>query len=250
VSLTKQWIDFGPDKAFRGYLAYPASSTPLPALILIQEAWGVDAHIQDAVERYAAAGYVVLSPDLYWKDGGRPKGLSDAELAEIKAGLGKPGAVMGPEVQALFAGIQAERPRHLAMLLAAAAWLKDSCEACKGSKLGAMGFCMGGGLAGQLAADQPGLAASIIFYGQAIPPDSIPKVGCKVLCFHGQSDTRLVEPLPACEAAMKAAGKDMEVHVYQGAGHAFFNDTRPSYNATAARDAFARSLQFLNQALS
>ncbi len=129
MSLTKQWIDFGPEKALRGYLAYRASSPPRPALILIQEAWGVDApHPGRRRACYAAVGYVVLSPDLYWKDGGRPKGQSDAELAEIKAGLGKPGAVMGPEVQALFAGIQAERPRHLAMLLAAAAWLKDSCE--------------------------------------------------------------------------------------------------------------------------
>jgi carboxymethylenebutenolidase len=250
VSLTTQWIDFGPGNAYHGYLAYPASTSPLPALILIQEAWGVDAHIQDAVQRYAAAGYVVLSPDLYWKDGGRPEALTDARLGEIKAALGKPGAAMGPEVQSLFAGIQAERPRHLAMLQAAAAWLKDSCPQSHGTKLGALGFCMGGGLAGQLAADQPGLAASIIFYGQAIPAESIPKVGCKVLCFHGQSDTRLMEPLPAFESAMKAAGKDLEVHVYPGAGHAFFNDTRPSYNPAAARDAFARSLQFLNQALS
>ena len=249
MPLTTQWIDFGPGNAFRGYLAHERTGFPLPGLLLIQEAWGVDAHIREVSERFAAAGYAVLAPDLYAENGKRLPGFGDEELANVKASL-VPGTAPSPSTQSLFAGLQAQRPKHLEILHAAAAWLKETCPASKGAKLGSLGFCMGGGLSGQLAAEGLGLAAAVIFYGQAIPEDAIPRVGCEVLCFHGLTDTRLVEPLPAFEKAMKAAGKDLEVHVYHNAGHAFFNDTRPTYNAAASRDAFARSLQFLNQALS
>jgi carboxymethylenebutenolidase len=266
MALKTHWADFGPEQAYRGYVAHPAAGGPAPALLVIQEAWGVDAHIEDAARRFADAGYSVLAPDLFTVNYKRPEHLQAERLEEVKLFINTLGATPRDEALAklpkdqsarisdtlgkLFAGSTESRDQHLAILKAAAAWLRQQPSA-QGQKLGSVGFCMGGGLSGILAATEGvNLSAAIIFYGSAVPDALIPKVGCKILALHGQSDTRLVEPLPAFEKAMQAAGKDLEVHVYPGAGHAFFNDTRPSFNAHASRDAFARSLSFLNQALA
>lgn len=268
----EEWISFGPEGAFRGYLALREQAEPQPCLLLIQEAWGVDGHIQDLSRRFASAGYVVLAPDLYSQRGQRPEELSEARVAEAKGFLNSlaPGAWSRPEerdaalaklpqdtgarisqsMQRIFSGIGADRPRHLEILHAAAAWLRDSCPASRGRKMGAIGFCMGGGLAGALAALEKGLSASVIFYGQAPGPGLIPQIGCPVMALHGEADTRLVQGLPDFERAMKEAGKDLRVKVYAGAGHAFLNDTRTSYHAGASRDAFARSLAFFSETLA
>ena len=266
MALKTHWTDFGPGQAYRGYVAHPAAGLPAPGLLLIQEAWGVDAHIQEVAERFANAGYSVLAPDLYTVDYKRPPHLEAGRLEEAKLfinGLGPTprdealaklpaaeSARIGETLGKLFAGAPEARAQHLAILTAAAAWLRLQPSA-QGQKLGSVGFCMGGGLSGLLAATEGiGLSGAIIFYGMGVPESLIPQVGCKLLALHGQTDTRLVESLPAFEKAMQASGKDLEVHVYPGAGHAFFNDTRPSFNASASRDAFARSLRFLNQALA
>ena len=152
-------------------------------------------------------------------------------------------------MEKLFSGILPSRPKHLEILGQAAAWLKSRPEA-SGQKLGALGFCMGGGLAGLLACQGLGLAASVIFYGQGIPKELMGKCECKVLAFYGEKDRRLLEPLPEFEHEMQEAGRDLEARVYPGAGHAFFNDTRPSFHAAAAADSFARSLAFLKERLS
>ena len=272
MALQGSWINFGKGDAWRGYFAYPEPAPKLPALVLIQEAWGVDAHIQDVARRFAAQGYAVLAPDLFAKDGKRPEALAEARVGEAKDFLNSlpPGAWGRPEerdaalaklpagqgqrvsesMAAIFGGIQSERPKHLGILRDASTWLRGSFSPSRGAKLGAIGFCMGGGLAGAMAAEDPKLAAAVIFYGQAIPTEKIPQVSCKVLAFHGATDTRLVDVLPEFEKEMKLAGKHLELHIYAGAGHAFFNDTRPSYDAAASKDAFECSLQFLKEELS
>jgi carboxymethylenebutenolidase len=265
MPLHTEWVRFGSQGSYRGFAAGMKAVKGSPGLLVIQEAWGVDDHIQDVAKRYAQAGYSVLAPDLYFEGQGRPEALTEARVKEAKEFLDSlpPGAWGRPEerdkamaalpadlgkrvnetMQTIFGGIQADKPKHLKILQEAATWLKQSSPS-----VAALGFCMGGGLAGLCAAEVPGLAGAVIFYGQAIPKELASKVGCKVLAFHGATDTRLVDGLPDFEKDMKEAGKSLEVHVYAGAGHAFLNDTRPSYSPTASREAFARSLAFLAEA--
>jgi carboxymethylenebutenolidase len=103
---------------------------------------------------------------------------------------------------------------------------------------------MGGGLSARAACHDRELAGAVVFYGGAPPDDELANVACPVLAFHGALDTRLVDALPAFTAAMRAHGKSLETHVYEGAHHAFFNDNRPSYDARATRLSFARLLAF------
>ena len=260
---------------FTGYLARPERAKgTLPALLIIQEAWGVDAHIEDVTRRFAAAGYVALAPDLYAHAGMRPEPLSRERLAAVVAFLNEAGpSVMGdpqararaleqrdePERIALSESLDrlsavafsgTHRDEHLAKVRAAAAYLRDERQETRGQKLGAVGFCMGGGLSGLLACRDPELAAAVIFYGAPPPAAEIPAIRCPVLGFYGAQDQRLMGQLPALAAAMDAAGKSFQYHAYAGAGHAFFNDGRSSYDVDAARDAFARALTFLRQALA
>jgi carboxymethylenebutenolidase len=242
--------------------------------LIIQEAWGVDAHIEDVTRRFAAAGYVALAPDLYAHAGQRPEPLSRERLAAVVAFLDAAGsAVMGdPEARARALATRDEpertqlaealdrlavvafggagRDEHLVTLRAAAEYLRRERQETRGQKLGAVGFCMGGGLSALLACRDPDLAAAVVFYGSAPPAAEIPAIHCPVLGFYGGTDQHLVSQLPALSAAMAAAGKSFQPHVYPEAGHAFFNDGRLSYDVDAARDAFARTLTFLRQALA
>jgi carboxymethylenebutenolidase len=106
---------------------------------------------------------------------------------------------------------------------------------------------MGGGLSALLACEEPELAGAAIFYGSAPPLESIPGIACPVVGFYGALDQRINAGLPAFTEAMKNAGKAFESHLYEGAGHSFFNDCRPSYEVHAARDSFARLLEFLRK---
>jgi carboxymethylenebutenolidase len=109
---------------------------------------------------------------------------------------------------------------------------------------------MGGGLSARLACGDPELAAAVIFYGASPEADHLAALVCPVLGFYGGEDPRITGAVPALAAAMEAAGKDFEWHVYLGAAHAFFNDTRRAYDVDAARDAWARALGFFARTLS
>lgn len=259
-----------------GYLARPARvQEPLPGVIVIQEIWGVDAHLRDVADRFAAAGYVALAPELYSK-GGMPEALTEARLTVVKRFMdGLPpqawATLMDPAKRAeeLARLGEAERkkvgetmgqlfsPDRMAQMksygkdvLVADQWLRQQ-SFCKGRKVGAVGFCMGGGLAGDLAIQDPELAGAVVFYGQPLSAEEIGRgLRCPILGLYGQEDPRLVQQLPGFEQAMKAAGKTYELHVYPRTPHAFFNDTRASYRAEAARDAWARTLSFFARQLA
>ena len=260
---------------FTGYLARPERAKgTLPALLIIQEAWGVDAHIEDVTRRFAAAGYVALAPDLYAHAGKRPEPLSRERLSAVVAFIDEAGAGVMSDPQARARALErrdeperialsesldrlsvvafggARRDDYVTTLRAAAAYLRTERQETRAQKVGAVGFCMGGGLAGLLACRDPELAAAVIFYGAAPPNAEIPAIRCPVLGFYGGQDQRLMGQLPALDAAMAAAGKRFQHHVYPDAGHAFFNDGRGSYDVNAARDAFARALMFVRQALA
>ncbi|MGH7270193.1 MAG: dienelactone hydrolase family protein [Polyangiaceae bacterium] len=253
-----------------GYFAYPKrAKTPLPAVLILQEAWGVDEHIEDVTRRFANAGYAALAPDLFARGGERLPDLTHARLAETQDFLNLSPAYFADAKArgaALAARPEAERARiegtlaaimtgvsnlglFVPRLLAAVGWLRSECPVTRGGKVAAIGFCLGGGLAAQLACHDQDLAAAVIFYGSAPPPELVPKVACPILILSGSLDQRIAAQLPALEESLRSAGKPFESIVYEGAHHAFFNDIRPSYDVNASRDAFVRTLDLLRKVL-
>ena len=253
------------------YVSRPAvAAKPLPGVLVLQEVWGVDDHIEDVTDRIAAAGYIGVSPDVYSLGGAqRPEAIAparvralmdffdtiptgawqdtDARNAELAKLPKEEGDALNDTMSTLF-GQFGNFEKFIAELVRTTAWLANQ-EYCDGN-IGAIGFCMGGGMAARLACESPLLKGAVGFYGAAPPPEQIANLYCPVLCLHGELDERLVGTIPGFQKAADEAGKSYEAVVYPDAPHAFFNDTRSSYRPDAARAAWARTLSFLNQQLA
>ncbi len=263
MRLETGWMEYATaDKACSAYRARPiAAHGPLPGILVIQEVWGVDEHIQDLCDRFATAGYVALAPELY-SVGDRPAELAPTRIAAVKAFLETvpPPVWTDPEERSRAVGLLPDGEREevagtMARLFGPRDWegqlraLGDGIRAlqedpaCDG-RIGAVGWCMGGAFCGRLAARERTLAAAAIFYGAPPSAEEIATIGCPVMGFYGAEDTRITEAVPAFSEAMKRAGASLEYLVYPHAPHAFFNDTRRSYRVEAARDAWARCLTF------
>ena len=206
-----------------GYLSLPPSGRGAGVLV-IQEWWGLVPHIKAVADRFAAAGYVALAPDLY-------HGRAAAEPDEARK--------LMMELQTVQAGKD---------MAGAVAYLKAH-PAVASKKVGAVGFCMGGGMALYLAA--LGLIdASVPYYG--VIPKSAPDLGgvkCPILGHFAEHDGA-TDAVPALKDALKKAGKQAEFHIYPGTSHAFFNDERPQvYNAAAAKLSWDRTLAFFGKNL-
>jgi carboxymethylenebutenolidase len=277
MELRSEQVDYeSPAGSVSAYLSrLTAADGPLPGVVVIQEIWGADRHIQDVTDRLASAGYVALAPDLYSAGGGRPPTLAAnrVEAAKIFLNSIAPGqwmAVLGDEarrtealstlpeeqarnvgetIAALFGGAGGDNERHLMVLRAAVGFLRAH-PACAGRAVGSIGFCLGGGLSARLACEEPQLSAAVIYYGSSPEAEQVASIHCPLRGFYGQDDPRIVSGLPGFEAALDAAGADHELRVYPDTGHAFFNDTRPSYRPEAARDAWSRTLVFFAQTLA
>jgi carboxymethylenebutenolidase len=271
VELVREWVSYkGPAGIVPGLLVRPrAASGPLPGVIVIQEVWGVDGHIADVTERFASAGYVALAPDLYGAGGGRPQVVAPDRVEQAKHFLdtlppgqwmelqrdeqrraetlgrvpGGRGEQVGETLAMLFGGVQRDREKHLGSLEAALGFL-GSHVACGGRPVASVGYCMGGSLSAQLAVSSA-LAAAVIYYGTGPDAEQVAQISCPIRGFYGREDARIVAGLPDFAAALAAAGIDHELRIYPDTGHAFFNDTRPSYRPEAARDDWARTLAFL-----
>jgi carboxymethylenebutenolidase len=256
VALTSAYVRYpSPRGGVRAYLTRAADDMPRPALIVIHEWTGLIPYIEDVGRRLAREGYLALVPDLYTDDPVRADFTVDdleaatdlGHAADLEAALqelppdhrdrvrrahewrrGRPGASYVPDLQASLAYLQA-RPDVIS------------------TAIGAIGFCMGGRLAGTLATTGADLAAAVIFYGPIPPLDGVPNVRCPVEGHYGEEDPSVTRRVPELEAAMRAAGKEFTAFVYPGAPHAFHNDTRPSYTPAAAEQSWARALAFLDQ---
>ena len=251
----------GEGRLIDGYLAAPRGDERRPALIVVHEIWGLDDHIRDVARRFAAEGLVVLAPDLYtgsWRASMQPDRMMSGMrfLREAPPEVQRDPSLLGPllgersaeEAAALRTLMRVMTPEQRQAfardLRHAVRFLREQPNVDR-AKVFSLGFCMGGGITAQLAAIEPSLSGAVIFYGENPPLDKVTAIEAKVLGLYGGDDPRITDTVPAFAEAMARAGKPFSYHVYPGAPHAFFNDTRPTYRADAARDAMAKVLDFL-----
>ena len=201
-----------------GYLARPMAAGKYPGIVVIQEWWGVDEHVKDVTRRFAQEGYVALAPDLFH------------------------GRVTNEPSEAQKLTMALDRSRAVRDVQAAVGYIKEN-PASNGNVV-TIGYCMGGGIS-LLAGCQDGLNACIVYYGGLPTPlDLLNGVKAPVLAVYGSDEEARGKQL---EQELRTRGKHVELHVYQGANHAFFNDQGQRYNAEAARDAWQKTLAFLKQ---
>lgn len=209
-----------------GYLARPADGDPRAAVIVIQEWWGLDEHIQDLTRRFANEGFVALAPDLY-------KGQVATEPDEARK------LVMELDMAEAVVEIQQ-----------AIDFLLDQ-EYVAGDKAGVVGFCMGGGLALQLAVASDRVGAAVPFYGNLLSPEEAAQVQAPVQAHYGTEDRFDLTALEEMGRIIEEeAGHPSEVYIYEGAPHAFLNDTAQSYRPEAAAQAWERTLAWFREHLS
>ena len=253
------------DREIEGYLALPEGEGTFPAVIVIQEVWGLVDHIRDVADRFANEGYVALAPDLYtgeWREVMSPERIAagmaflrsapqevQRDPAKLERALSERPQEERDAIKMLATVMsQNQRLRFAEDLLGAVEYLKSRPEVV-GDGIGSIGFCMGGAVSGYLATLSPDLRAAVIFYGQNPPRERIPDIQARVLGIYGGEDHRITDTVPELEEAMREAGKSLEYHIYPGAPHAFFNDRRPNYREEAARDAWQRVLAFFGETL-
>jgi carboxymethylenebutenolidase len=210
----------------RGYLAQPAkASGKLPAVLVIHENRGLNPHIEDIARRLATDNFLAFAPDALFPLGGYP---GDEDKA-----------------RELFPKLDQAKTRE--DFIAAAAWLRARPES--SGKLGAVGFCYGGGVVNYLATRVPELAAGVPFYGSAPPLEDVPKIKAALLIQSAEVDDRINASWPGYESALKAANVHYERFQYPGTQHGFNNDTTPRYDAAAAKQAWERTLAHFNKYL-
>lgn len=212
--------------SIKGYLARPAKNGKFPAVLVIHENRGLNPYIEDVARRLALDNFVAFAPDGLTSVGGYP-------------GSDEKGAALFREV---------DGRKMTEDFVASAKWLKARSDST--GKLGAVGFCFGGGMVNQLAvrlgAD---LNAGVAFYGRQAGVDDVPKIFAPVLFHYAGNDPRINEGIAAYEAALKANKKPFESHMYEGKQHGFHNDTTPRYDEASAKLAWARTLEWFNKYL-
>jgi carboxymethylenebutenolidase len=247
----------GPTGEVSAYLARPAGDAPWPAIVVVHEFWGLTEHIEDVARRFAGEGYLALAPDLYCHDAVYPT-LKYEDLEGLLRLMNV------RDVDAVIADLPAERQEGVRRALAwrdtrdASTYLPDLLAAVdylqarpdvRAEAIGAIGYCMGGGFAGRLAAAGADLAAAVIYYGGLPPVEQIPNVRCAVQAHYGTEDPFAKTVVPSLQAAMNEHGKNFTLFMYEGAPHAFFNDTGGSYRSEAAQLAWRRTLGFFEEHL-
>ncbi|WP_022882816.1 dienelactone hydrolase family protein [Gryllotalpicola ginsengisoli] len=239
-------IDFD---GFSGYVSRP-DGDPKGALIVIHEIWGLVDHIKDVADRFAAQGYLAVAPDILSHGGITPE-VGD-ELQRLRESADEEERTrLQPLMREKMAPVN--EPGYGSWAVGALQQVVDWLEPQPGvdGRIGVIGFCFGGSYAFALAANDERIKAAAPFYGA--PPQSTDYAGirCPVRAFYGRNDPRLIDGLPEVERGMKEAGVDFEAKVYEGAGHAFFNDANShAYDADAAADAWQRVLAFFDEAVA
>ena len=210
----------------KGYLAKPANMTgKLPVVLVIHENRGLNPHIEDIARRLALDNFVAFAPDALTPLGGYP----------------------GDEDKAREQFAKLDQTKAAADFVAAAHFLKNRPES--NGKIGAVGFCYGGGIVHMLSTRMPELNAGVSFYGSHPAASDAAKVKAPLLIQFADVDERINASWPVYEAALKAAGANYTAHQYAGTQHGFNNDTTPRFDAAAAKLAWGRTLEFFNRTL-
>jgi len=248
------------------FIAFPDGvSGRRPAVVVIHEIFGPDAHIRDVARRFAKQGYVAAAPNLFTGELQRQLTPGNIALAMQAFAQAPPDLRRNPAKMAEFAATQPPERRpiieafgkissptaHASFaldLLAVSRYLRSLPEVDPG-RVGSVGFCFGGAMSARLATVDSELRAAVIFYGQNPPLEDVPKIQARILGLYGSEDPGITGTVPDFAAAMKRAGKQFDSHVYSGAKHAFFNDTRPNYHEASAQDAWARVSTFFADTL-
>jgi len=223
VSLT------GASGPLKAYLATPKAAGKHGGIVVVHQNRGLNPHIEDVARRLATEGYVALAVDFLSPLGGTP----------------------GDEAQAMQMFGQLDRDKVTGDAKAAVAWLRARSDV--DGKVGAVGFCWGGGVINRLAAADPTLNAGVVYYGEPPALEAVPNIKAPLLLNYADPklDTRLGAMLPAYEKALNAAGVKYTLYTYDGANHAFNDDTQSArYDATAAKLAWQRTLSLFKDNLS
>jgi len=210
-----------------GYLVQPAGEGPFPSVLVIHENRGLNPHIEDVARRAAIEGFLALAPDGLAPVGGYPGNDDDGKALQKSLDRGK-----------LFID-----------LLNSARYLKS--HPLSNGKLGATGFCYGGGVVNALAVEMGSdLNAGVPFYGAAAKTEDVPKIKAPLLINYAGDDKRINGMRPEYEAALKANGVTHEMHTYPGTRHGFHNNSTPRFNEAAAKLAWERTIAFFKKHLS
>jgi carboxymethylenebutenolidase len=216
----------------RGLLAQPASGNKFPVVVVVHENRGLNPYIEDVARRLAAAGFMALAPDAIWPLGGYPSVDKYGAEADEKA-LGMQKQLDGGKIFEDF--------------VAAAEYLLKHPQST--GKLGAVGFCFGGGVVNRLAVRVPQLAAGVPFYGAAPAVDDVPKIKAALLLNFAEQDPNILGRWPDYEAALKSNNVKYEAFIYPKTNHGFHNDTTPRYDEAAAKLAWQRTIDHFNKNL-
>jgi len=210
----------------RGYFARPSNPAgKLPGVVVIHENRGLNPYIEDVTRRLAVANFVAFAPDALTPLGGYP----------------------GDEEKAVALFGQLDAGKRTEDLVAAYGVLKARAE-CTG-KVGAVGFCFGGGMVNTFAVRLPDLAAAVPFYGGQPNAADVPKIKAPLMLHYAGLDDRINAGWPAYEAALKANGVKYQMFMYPNTNHGFHNDTTPRYDEAAAKLAWSRTMAFFNENL-
>jgi len=216
----------GDGSTMKGYLARPKGRGKFGSVVVIHENRGLNPHIKDITRRIAKAGFIALAPDALSPFGGTPENVDEA--------------------RAMFSKIEA--PKNLKNFLNAFDYLRSRKES--NGKTACVGFCWGGALTNRMAINSPELKAAVAYYGGQPDAAEVPKIKAKLILHYAGLDTRVNAGIPAYETALKAAGTDYQLFIYEGVQHAFNNDTGGErYNPEAAKLAWSRTMELFNKTI-
>jgi carboxymethylenebutenolidase len=207
------------------HFARPKGDKKLPGVIVIHENRGLNPHTEDVARRVALEGFLAIAPNALSPLGGTPEDVNEARTLMR----------------------QLDRQSTLKNYLAAVKYLKTHPQST--GKVGCTGFCWGGGVTNQVAVNSPDLKAAVPFYGRQPASEDVPKIKASLLLHYAGLDERINKGIPEFEAALKEASVDYKIFLYEGAGHAFFNDTSSRYHQEAAKLAWERTIAFFKQKL-
>ncbi len=215
-----------PHGKINGYLVRAKAKGKRPAIVVIHENRGLNPHIEDVARRLALEGFLALSPDLLSLVGGTPPSEDAARDLHTKM----------------------NREEAIAASVAAVSYLGKHEEAT--GKVGAVGFCFGGGVVNRMATDSPDLTAGVAYYGTQPPADKVPAIKAALMLHYAETDDNINKGIAAYETALKANNKKFTINSYPGTQHAFNNDTGAArYNKPAADLAWERTIGFFKEQL-